>query len=368
MDGGDGEDDPGTEAITAGFSTAVPSPRTPPHLSRMAQSNQTTWQSHDNEETQAANLSSPISGAFSPEGQLFQHHSRVQSGASVVHLTGQDDYPDTVETMAPLFHRFESTPTESVVSLTSEELTHDTHSRPFTVPRTGQTFDSTHPPSQPNQSLRPIAFALYLDVANSTRTTAKSENSLPLSCADVNDKQPQHALVPSVDLEMDRFRSISLHELAPEKYPGLFDLCQQTVCTVLFARVGLNLDLTLKGSFKNVFLLQSTDRQTVCCKTSIYSFGTKVLESTEMKQAAAVDDRFVYSFQFVNQFFSAFLGGIQKLGASDEVDMALNNLSIVQVYEDLETGGAVAPPLLVIAFEFERGSGGMDTFLVTDGC
>ena len=211
-------------------------------------------------------------------------------------------------------------------------------------------------------------FALYLEVASSSRTTAKRENSSPLPCAVVDDEQPRHALVPSLDLEMDRLRSINVHQLVPEKFPGLFDLRQQTVCTVLFARVGLNLDLTVKGSFKNVFLLQSTDRQTVCCKTSIYSFGTKVLESTEMKQAAAVDDRFVYSFQFVNQFFSAFLGGIQNLGASDEVDMALNNLSIVQVYEDLETGGTTTPPLLVIAFEFERGSGGMDTFLVTDGC
>ncbi|GJJ69746.1 transcriptional enhancer factor [Entomortierella parvispora] len=369
MDGGDGEDDPSTEAVITGFSSTAPSPRTPPHSSKATQSNQAAWQSHDDEGTPAPDLSSPNSGAVSSEGQSLRRHSRTQGEASGLHLAGDDDYPESGESTVSLFHNSGTPSTESIVSLTSEELAQDLPSRPFPTLRAEYISDSTHPPLQPNhrhrsQSLRPIVFALYLETGS--RIITKSESTKPPSCAIVNDEQSQHALVPSLNLEMDKFQSMDAHRLVPEKFPGLFDLYQRTVCAVLFARIGLNLDPSMKGAFKNVFLLQSADRQTICCTTSIYSFGTKVLESTEMKQAAAVDDRFVYSFHFVNQFFSAFLGGIQKLGASDEVDMALTNLSIVQVYEDVETGSTASPPRLVIAFEFERGSGGMETFLITN--
>jgi hypothetical protein len=57
-----------------------------------------------------------------------------------------------------------------------------------------------------------------------------------------------------------------------------------------------------------------------------------VLESKEVQQALWVNEgKFMYSFVFVNQFFDAFLKGIRSLQSWDEVDIAINNICIVQV-------------------------------------
>ncbi|KAI9235497.1 MAG: hypothetical protein BYD32DRAFT_356050, partial [Podila humilis] len=93
------------------------------------------------------------------------------------------------------------------------------------------------------------------------------------------------------------------------------------------------------------------------CTTSIYSFGAKVLEAKEVKQAAFIEGQYVYQFEFVNQFFGAFLSGIRGLATWEEVDIALNNLSVVQVFEDMDTRFEKPTPLLVMAFDFERGGG-----------
>ncbi|ORZ21941.1 hypothetical protein BCR41DRAFT_278409, partial [Lobosporangium transversale] len=75
----------------------------------------------------------------------------------------------------------------------------------------------------------------------------------------------------------------------------------------------------------------------VRCLTTVYSFGTKVFESVEAKSATAYrDGKHVHSFGFVNQFFNSFLNGVRLLGTKEEVEVALCNLSVVQIYEDLD--------------------------------
>ncbi|KAI8350418.1 hypothetical protein B0O80DRAFT_371250, partial [Mortierella sp. GBAus27b] len=96
------------------------------------------------------------------------------------------------------------------------------------------------------------------------------------------------------------------------------------------------------------------------CTTSIYSFGNKVLEAKELRQAAVVENKFVYNFEFVNQFFGAFLNGIRGLKTTGEVDIALTNLSVVQVFEDKDAMFESPTPLLVMAFDFERGQGDIE--------
>ncbi|KAF8964997.1 hypothetical protein BGZ46_000692 [Entomortierella lignicola] len=185
---------------------------------------------------------------------------------------------------------------------------------------------------------------------------------------DISPATPQmHSLARSRDLGQQSFGSINVHQLSQEKFPSLYDLYQKTMCTFLFFKVKLDLNLGLSGVFGNTSIFDSTERRIVECTTSIYSFGSKVLEAKELKHAAVVDNKFVYNFEFVNQFFGAFLNGIRNLTTWGEIDIALTNLSVVQVFEDKDTRFENSTPLLVMAFDFERGQGDIETFFIADG-
>ncbi|KAG9067624.1 hypothetical protein KI688_012409 [Linnemannia hyalina] len=186
--------------------------------------------------------------------------------------------------------------------------------------------------------------------------------------SDMTPAVPQmHSLARSRDLGQQSFGSINVHQLPQEKFPTLYDLYQKTMCTFLFFKIKLDLNLNLNGVFGNTSLFDSTEGRLVECTTSIYSFGSKVLEAKELKQAAVVDNKFVYNFEFVNQFFGAFLNGIRGLTTWGEIDIALTNLSVVQVFEDKDTRFENPAPLLVMAFDFERGQGDVETYFIADG-
>ncbi|KAF9278552.1 hypothetical protein BGZ68_008504 [Mortierella alpina] len=188
----------------------------------------------------------------------------------------------------------------------------------------------------------------------------------------VSDLSPEapsqmHSLARSSDLGQRSFGSINVHQLPQEKFPTLYDLYQKTMCTFLFFKIKLDLNLGLDGVFGNTSLFESTEFRMVECTTSIYSFGNKVLEAKELKQGAMVEDKCVYNFEFVNQFFGAFLNGIRSLSTWSEIEIALTNLSVVQVFEDKDTRFESPAPLLVMAFDFERGQGDVETFFIADG-
>ncbi|KAG0205021.1 hypothetical protein BGX28_003227 [Mortierella sp. GBA30] len=201
-----------------------------------------------------------------------------------------------------------------------------------------------------------------------------------------NGVTPQmHTLARSRDLGQRSFGSVNVHQLPQEKFPNLYDLYQKTMCTFLFFKIKLDLNLGLNGVFGNTSLFESTESRLVECTTSIYSFGNKVLEAKELKQAVVAagaegndisgnnnhnnsnNNKCVYNFEFVNQFFGAFLNGIRSLSTWAEIEIALTNLSVVQVFEDKDTRFESPAPLLVMAFDFERGQGDVETFFIADG-
>ncbi|KAF9957068.1 hypothetical protein BGZ72_002211 [Mortierella alpina] len=186
--------------------------------------------------------------------------------------------------------------------------------------------------------------------------------------SDLSPGAPQmHSLARSSDLGQRSFGSINVHQLPQEKFPTIYDLYQKTMCTFLFFKIKLDLNLGLDGVFGNTSLFESTEFRMVECTTSIYSFGNKVLEAKELKQGAMVEGKCVYNFEFVNQFFGAFLNGIRSLSTWSEIEIALTNLSVVQVFEDKDTRFESPAPLLVMAFDFERGQGDVETFFIADG-
>ncbi|KAF9940663.1 hypothetical protein BGZ67_007158 [Mortierella alpina] len=175
-----------------------------------------------------------------------------------------------------------------------------------------------------------------------------------------------HELAQAKDLSRQAFGAVNIHQLPAEKFPHLYDLYQKASCAFLFFKINMDLGLELEGSFENTCRFESSERRTVRCSTLIYSFGSSVLESTEVKQAAVVDGKYTHSFEFVNQFFNAFLGGIRTLGSSEEVEVALGNLSMVQVFEDMDPRSDNSPPLLVMAYDFEQGRGQVAPYVIAD--
>ncbi|KAI7868780.1 TEA/ATTS domain family-domain-containing protein [Spinellus fusiger] len=180
-----------------------------------------------------------------------------------------------------------------------------------------------------------------------------------------------------------------------DKCPLVETLTFHPTNVVLLAKMKLDLNLNISDFvFNNTFFFEARDRRTIECTTTIYSFGNVVLESKEIQQALWLnEDRYMYSFVYVNQFFDAFMKGIRSLQSWNEVDIAIQNLCIVQVFEDIETkynstapgtmdpslvenlaspensAGVAArsrPNLLSMIYEFERGHGTIDMSAIGD--
>lgn len=284
------------------------------------------------------------------------------------HLSDTDDHDASFAVLAKAKLQ------ESAIGL------HDvTSSTPTTV--VPSTLNSTSRPDISNGGLTsfsrvfwPKTFALYIE-----HMPATGGNS-------------PHLLAKSADnLNHAQMASEAMHKLSAEKFPCLFNLYQRAMCPFLYMTVKMNLDLAAidaGGVFNNANFFDSSERRAVECATTIYSFGSKVLEAREVKHAVLVDNSFVYQFEFVNQFFNAFLKGVKSLSNWQEVALAMANLSVVQVFTDLEDlqqqqqqqppftpttdgmkrGCAGGPsPLLVMAYDFELGAGDVVARYISDG-
>lgn len=115
--------------------------------------------------------------------------------------------------------------------------------------------------------------------------------------------------------------------------PNLVANCTNDDSIVLLAKAKLDLNLNISDfCFNNTCFFESRERRTIECTTTIYSFGNVVLESKEIQQALWINNnKYMYSFVYVNQFFDAFMKGIRSLQSWEEVDIAIRNLCIVQV-------------------------------------
>ncbi|KAG0742889.1 hypothetical protein G6F62_003481 [Rhizopus arrhizus] len=209
-----------------------------------------------------------------------------------------------------------------------------------------------------------------------------------------------HTLATVTDCTPSCLPSVDKSYVAKEKCPPLSDLTLSPALTILSAKVNLNLNInTSDFFFNNTSFFETKDRRTIECTTTIYSFGNVVLESKEVQQALWLNEgKYMFSFAYVNQFFDAFMKGIRSLQSWEEVDIAINNLCVVQVFEDaqskLNQGTTtttttqdlsqtladdlllprtppsetilpdIASPLLVMIYEFERGQGTIDVSLV----
>ncbi|CAO3600105.1 unnamed protein product [Absidia cylindrospora] len=141
-------------------------------------------------------------------------------------------------------------------------------------------------------------------------------------------------------------------------------------CPFMYSQVWLDIQLDAivdSTQFHNTSLYQSRDGRTLECITSVYSFGTRVLETKETQMAtpsssASANDitpgttngsnasGSVYAFTFINPFLEAFLKGLRSLSSWEEINVAIDNLCVIQRFEDVHT----KEPLLAILFDFKQ--------------
>ncbi|KAF9386830.1 hypothetical protein CPC16_007360 [Podila verticillata] len=284
---------------------------------------------HDNHHERSE--SSVLSDAGQDPTLLYNESSRSSSSQSI--------YPQTVTTP------------DSAVSLSSDHRQYEYGYNQLSFSAMNES--GLNPMSIMGNNLSdqgypfwPTAFALFTEYPSTDDSNNNNTSSTTTKI---------HTLARSQDLAYQTFATLDVHQMAADKFPSLYDLYQVSMCTFLSFKIKLDLNLNLTGAFGNTSLFESSERFAIESKTSIYSFGSRVLESREVKHAAFAEDhnKFVYKFEFVNQFFGAFLSGIKNLGTWEEIDSALNNLAVVQVIEDMDKGfeggaGAGAPLLVMV--------------------
>ncbi|RUS25344.1 TEA/ATTS domain family-domain-containing protein [Jimgerdemannia flammicorona] len=182
--------------------------------------------------------------------------------------------------------------------------------------------------------------------------------------------------------------TVSIDSVSPEKCPPLMNLYQRGANVILLTKVKLDLNLNIADFYFNTnALYESRQRRAVYCHTTVYSFGGFVLQQTEEMQQAlwTGEGRYMYNFECVNQFFDQFMKGLRGLQSWEEVDLAIGNLCVVQVFEDVDyryappaaafgtstppspiSPGTQSTPLLVMIYEFERGNGTVEMFALGD--
>ncbi|KAI9278769.1 TEA/ATTS domain family-domain-containing protein [Phascolomyces articulosus] len=279
---------------------------------------------------------------------------------------------------------------------------------------TNMTTNSTSQPRQPQQTMmtsttftfkpkniRPTYISLGLDCHsdNSCHVLSQLEHRHPsFQCIPtvlLLPPQPQqqnihHPYHHDSYLSNDNNNDTNIHN--DNMLQHLVDSTPDAECT-LHAQVDMNFHwYATEYTYTSALFLETTERRTIECTTNIYSFGNPVLVTTEIQQGLLLDkDQYMYNFGIANHFFDSFMKGIQRsLRSWDELDSAVENLWIVQLFTDISSSSAAAaeadeeagvddkdammtpppqppqpsscsslPPLRIV-YQFKRGHGSVD--------
>ncbi|KAG2220125.1 hypothetical protein INT45_006153 [Circinella minor] len=126
----------------------------------------------------------------------------------------------------------------------------------------------------------------------------------------------------------------------------LIDTTADTECT-LHAKVDMNFHwYATEYTYTSALFLETTERRTIECTTNIYSFGNPVLVTSEIQQGLLLDkNQYMYNFGIANHFFDSFMKGIQRsLSSWNELDSAVENLWIVQLFTDISSSSGSEDP------------------------
>lgn len=95
----------------------------------------------------------------------------------------------------------------------------------------------------------------------------------------------------------------------------------------------VNLDLFHPSSdnFCNALFFETSERRIVECTTIVYSFGNRVFETCQVQHALWLRaNEYLYTFRLADPVFGALMKGVRTLRDPEHIDIAMDNLCIVQ--------------------------------------
>ncbi|KAH6572091.1 hypothetical protein BASA61_005054 [Batrachochytrium salamandrivorans] len=217
------------------------------------------------------------------------------------------------------------------------------------------------------------------DTPESKASIAASESILKLkyfylfldyAVQESEDETPRHQLAQYTGVDdPSKLPELDICLMPFIRFPMLKSTYDRSSCTASFylMRVGLDMSLLNLGEFKNILLFEAKTYMTVECTTSVYSFGKRILETIEPQvPQSSSSDGFFYQFDYVRQFFTAFLNGFQFLDGVDEAQMAIENLSIMQMFEAIDFD-STRRTIACVMYEFQCGSGYVEMLRLVEG-
>ncbi|KAJ3303160.1 hypothetical protein HDV03_004148 [Kappamyces sp. JEL0829] len=214
----------------------------------------------------------------------------------------------------------------------------------------GQDSDLLSYPGVSLSEASPLLFLrhLYLFIDPSLASSCSSDD-------DDSDQNPRHALACSAMSPTDLIRKVPFDSAAASF------LSHNFIIKEAFEKYGVTAAFFhLKGDFGSVLLLETPlSAALISCTTSIYSYTDKILETKEVKPVYRDQPQtcsHIYKFDFVHDYWTAFLNGFQLLDNAEHASVAMESLTMVQTFHAVKDSSTYLP-LLCLCYEFQMGDG-----------
>jgi len=132
----------------------------------------------------------------------------------------------------------------------------------------------------------------------------------------------------------DVSKTVDITSISEDKLPDYQKIFDKYIQSTSFISLKVNFSFPKflnEYLFMNTFIFESNVFRRVKCTTTVYSFGKKILETDEICNASLKENKYILNFEFVNKFFTDFLEKFQEFKTYDEIQLALENLAIMQV-------------------------------------
>lgn len=176
---------------------------------------------------------------------------------------------------------------------------------------------------------------------------------------------PRHALASITCLPMDSVKTLAIGLVNPESViKSAFDRFGMSAA-FFYVKVSLDTINMPQGDFSSLLLLESPLTSLISCTTAIYSYGEKILETKQVKTLfrQCEGSSFVYRFDYLHDYWTAFLNGFMFLEGESEVRVAVESVNMIQTFHAISED-CNQLPLLTLAYDFHVGDGSVAIFLV----
>eukprot|EP00833_Pecoramyces_ruminatium_P009312 jgi/Orpsp1_1/1183344/evm.model.c7180000084790.1 len=158
-------------------------------------------------------------------------------------------------------------------------------------------------------------------------------------------------------------RTIDITSISEKKIPTYQDIFDKYIQTTSFIALKINFFVPNQFNeniFMNTLIFETNVFRRIKCTTTVYSFGKKILETEEICNTSLKENKYILNFEFVNKFFTEFLSKFDEFKTYEEMQFALENLSIIQQFNDLTVFNEEPRKWLVIGYQFGIGNGKID--------